>query len=66
VVLTSELTAGLPASARLSLLALAVIYGSALVARRVAPLGVLTVQAVTAIAYVMGGCRWSCWVLRCW
>jgi signal transduction histidine kinase len=54
-VLTSELTAGLPASARLILLVLAVIYGSALVVRRVAPLRVLAVQAVTATAYVLVG-----------
>jgi signal transduction histidine kinase len=55
VVLTSELTAGLPASAQLILLVLAVIYGSALILRRVVPLAVLAVQAVTATAYAMLG-----------
>jgi uncharacterized membrane protein YeaQ/YmgE (transglycosylase-associated protein family) len=53
--LTSELAAGLPAWYRLILLVLAVIYGSVLVVRRVAPLGVLAVQAATAVAYVMLG-----------
>jgi signal transduction histidine kinase len=54
-VLTGELAAGLPASYRLILLVLAVVYGSALVVRRVAPLGVLAVQAAAAVAYVMLG-----------
>ena len=55
VVLTSELTAGIPASARLILLLLAVIHGLALVLRRVTPVGVLAVQAATAVAYVVLG-----------
>jgi signal transduction histidine kinase len=54
-VLTSELTAGLPALYRLILLLLAVLYGSALVLRRVTPLGVLAVQAGAAVVYVMLG-----------
>jgi signal transduction histidine kinase len=54
-VLTSELTAGLPAWARWVLVLLAVVHGSVLVARRVTPLAVLAVQAVTAIAYVTVG-----------
>jgi signal transduction histidine kinase len=52
VVLTSELTAGVPTPVRLALLALAALHGSVLVLRRVTPLGVLAVQALTAIAYV--------------
>jgi signal transduction histidine kinase len=55
VVLTTELTTGLPASAQVILLALAVVHGGALVLRRVTPPGVLAVQGVTAIAYVMLG-----------
>ena len=55
VVLTSELTAGLPSSAQLILLSLAVIYGLALILRRVVPLAVLAVQAVTATAYALLG-----------
>ncbi|HET6531693.1 MAG TPA: sensor histidine kinase [Actinoplanes sp.] len=55
VVLTTELTTGLPASARMILLALAVVHGGALVLRRVTPPGVLAVQSLTAIAYVMLG-----------
>jgi signal transduction histidine kinase len=55
VVLTTELTNGLPAPARVVLLALAVVHGGALVLRRVTPAGVLAIQGLTAIAYVVLG-----------
>src|SRR5690242_13136906 len=55
VSLTSEFTAGLSASAQFILLLLAVIYGSALIFRRVTPLGVLAVQGATAVMYVILG-----------
>jgi signal transduction histidine kinase len=55
VSLTSEFTAGLSASARFILLMLAVIYGSALIFRRVTPIGVLAVQGATAVVYVFLG-----------
>jgi signal transduction histidine kinase len=55
VVLTTELTNGLPTSARVVLLTLAVVHGGALVLRRVTPAGVLAIQSLTAIAYVVLG-----------
>ena len=55
VVLTTELTNGLPTSARVVLLTLAVLHGGALVLRRVTPAGVLAIQSLTAIAYVVLG-----------
>ena len=55
VLLTTELTAGLPASARVPLLTLAVVHGGILILRRIVPRAVLGVQAVTAIAYVAIG-----------
>ena len=53
--LTTELAAGLPASARNAALLLAVVYGGALLFRRVAPLTVLAVQGGAAIAYTAVG-----------
>jgi signal transduction histidine kinase len=54
-VLTNEITQALPTWARATFLALAIVHGSALVLRRVTPLGVLAVQAGTAIVYVRLG-----------
>lgn len=54
-VLTTELTPGLPASARALLLTLAVVHGGVLIVRRMTPRAVLAVQAVTAILYVRQG-----------
>jgi signal transduction histidine kinase len=55
VVLTTELTDGVPAPARLILLTLAIVHGGALVLRRVNPPAVFALQAVTAIGYVLVG-----------
>jgi len=53
--LTTEITAGLPAAARAAALVLAVAYGAALLFRRVAPRTVLAVQGAAAVGYAVLG-----------
>jgi signal transduction histidine kinase len=55
VLLTAEVTVGLPALPRAAGLLLAATYGAALAFRRVAPPAVLAVQAAASVAYVALG-----------